>query len=122
MSTINIFLFLLLGLITGIFSGLIGIGGAIIIIPSLVLVFSMSQHMAQGTTLALMVPPIGLLAAWTYYKAGFVDLKVAALICVGFFVGGFIGARFVADIPDLLLRRIFGIVLLLAALKMIFTR
>lgn len=122
MSTINIFLFLLLGLITGIFSGLIGIGGAIIIIPSLVLMFSMSQHMAQGTTLALMVPPIGLLAAWTYYKAGFVDLKVAALICMGFFVGGFIGARFVAHIPDLLLRRIFGIVLLLAALKMIFTK
>jgi uncharacterized membrane protein YfcA len=121
-STINIFLFLLLGLITGIFSGLIGIGGAIIIIPSLVLVFSMSQHMAQGTTLALMVPPIGLLAAWTYYKAGFVDLKVAALICLGFFVGGFIGARFVTDIPDLLLKRIFGLVLLVAALKMIFTK
>lgn len=122
MSTISIFLFLLLGLITGILSGLIGIGGAIIIIPSLVLVFGMSQHMAQGTTLALMVPPIGLLAAWTYYKAGYVDLKVAALICLGFFVGGFIGARFVTDIPDLLLRRIFGIVLLLAALKMIFTK
>jgi uncharacterized membrane protein YfcA len=112
----------LLGLITGIFSGLIGIGGAIIIIPSLVLVFGMSQHMAQGTTLALMVPPIGLLAAWTYYKAGHVDFKVAALICLGFFVGGFIGARFVTDIPDLLLRRIFGLVLLLAALKMIFTK
>ena len=122
MSTISIFLFLLLGLITGIFSGLIGIGGAIIIIPSLVLVFGMSQHMAQGTTLALMVPPIGLLAAWTYYKAGFVDFKVAALICLGFFVGGFIGARFVTDIPDLLLKRIFGFVLLLAALKMILAK
>ena len=122
MSTINIFLFLLLGLITGIFSGLIGIGGAIIIIPSLVLIFGMTQHMAQGTTLALMVPPIGLLAAWTYYKAGYIDFKVAALICLGFFVGGFIGARFVADIPDLLLRRIFGVVLLLAALKMIFLK
>lgn len=122
MSTISIFLFLLLGLITGIFSGLIGIGGAIIIIPSLVLLFGMSQHTAQGTTLALMVPPIGLLAAWTYYRAGYVDLKVAALICLGFFVGGFIGARFVTDIPDLLLRRIFGVVLLLAALKMIFTK
>jgi hypothetical protein len=121
-STISIFLFLLLGLITGIFSGLIGIGGAIIIIPSLVLLFGMSQHTAQGTTLALMVPPIGLLAAWTYYRAGYVDLKVAALICLGFFVGGFIGARFVTDIPDLLLRRIFGVVLLLAALKMIFTK
>ena len=122
MSAINIFLFLLLGLITGIFSGLIGIGGAIIIIPSLVLIFGMTQHMAQGTTLALMVPPIGLLAAWTYYKAGYIDFKVAALICLGFFVGGFIGARFVADISDLLLRRIFGVVLLLAALKMIFLK
>ena len=122
MSTISIFLFLLLGLITGILSGLIGIGGAIIIIPSMVLVFGMSQHMAQGTTLALMVPPIGLLAAWTYYKAGFVDFKVAALICLGFFVGGLIGARLVGDIPDLLLKRIFGFVLLLAALKMIFTK
>ena len=122
MSNINIFLFLLLGLITGTFSGLIGIGGAIIIIPSLVLIFGMSQHMAQGTTLALMVPPIGLLAAWTYYKAGYVDFKVAALICLGFFIGGFIGARFVTDIPDLLLKRIFGLVLLLAALKMIFAK
>jgi len=118
----SIFLYLLLGLVAGIFSGLIGIGGAIIIIPSLVLVFSMSQHMAQGTTLALMIPPIGLLAAWMYYKAGYVDFKVAALICLGFFVGGFIGARFVTSIPDLLLRRIFGLVLLLAALKMIFTK
>jgi uncharacterized membrane protein YfcA len=118
----SIFLYLLLGLMTGILSGLIGIGGAIIIIPSLVLVFGMSQHMAQGTTLALMVPPIGLLAAWTYCKAGFVDFKVAALICLGFFVGAFIGARFVTDIPDLMLRRIFGFVLLLAALKMILTK
>ena len=107
---------------TGILSGLIGIGGAIIIIPSMVLVFGMSQHMAQGTTLALMVPPIGLLAAWMYYKAGYVDFKAAAFICLGFFVGGFIGARFVTDISDLLLRRIFGFVLLLAALKMIFTK
>ena len=122
MSTTNILLFLFLGLITGIFSGLIGIGGAIIIIPSLVLLFDMSQHMAQGTTLALMVPPIGLLAAWTYYKAGYVDFKIAALICLGFFVGGFIGAKFVTHIPDPPLRRIFGVVLLLAAMKMIFSK
>ena len=86
----NIFLYLLLGLIAGTFSGLIGTGGAIIIIPTLVLLFGLSQHMAQGTTLALMVPPIGLLAAWTYYKAGFVDLKIAGLICLGFFVGGWL--------------------------------
>lgn len=115
----NVTLYLLLGLITGIFSGLIGIGGAIIIIPTLVLFFGLSQHMAQGTTLALMVPPIGLLAAWTYYRAGFVDLKIAALICAGFFFGGLIGARFATEISDQLLRKIFGVVLLLASIRMI---
>ena len=115
----NVTLYLLLGLITGIFSGLIGIGGALIIIPCLVIFFDLSQHTAQGTTLALMVPPIGLLAAWTYYRAGFVDLKIAALICAGFFFGGLIGARFATEIPDQLLRKIFGIVLLLASLRMI---
>jgi uncharacterized membrane protein YfcA len=118
----NIILYLLLGLITGVFSGLIGIGGAIIIIPSLVIFFGLEQRMAQGTTLALMVPPIGLLAAWTYYKAGFVDLKISALICAGFFFGGLIGARFAVQIPDNILRKVFGFLLLVASLKMIFTK
>ena len=116
----NIPAYLLLGLVTGIFSGLIGIGGAIIIIPSLVLLFGLSQHTAQGTTLALMVPPIGLLAAWVYYKQGFVDLKIAGLVCLGFFVGGLIGAKFATKIPDDVLRKVFGLVLLAASLKMIF--
>ena len=116
----DILLFLLLGLVVGIFSGLIGIGGAIIIIPSLVLLFGLSQHTAQGTTLALMVPPIGLLAAWVYYRQGFVDLKIAGLICLGFFVGGLLGAKFAVAIPDQLLRKVFGVVLLAASLKMMF--
>lgn len=115
----NIILCLLLGLITGILSGVLGIGGAIVIIPALVFFFGLSQHTAQGTTLALMVPPIGLLAAWTYYKSGFVDLKIAALICIGFFFGGLIGAQFATEIPDQLLRKIFGVVLLLISLRMI---
>jgi len=118
----NILLFLLLGFAAGIFSGLIGIGGAIIIIPSLVLLFGLSQHTAQGTTLALMVPPIGLLAAWIYYRQGFVDLKIAGLICLGFFIGGLIGAKFATAIPDQLLRKLFGVILLLASLKMMFGR
>jgi len=118
----NIFLYLLLGLMAGVFSGLIGIGGAIIIIPALVLLFGLSQHTAQGTTLALMVPPIGLLAAWMYYKQGFVNLKIAGLICLGFFVGGLIGAKFATEIPGQILRKIFGGVLLAAALKMIFSK
>ena len=116
----NVFFYLLLGLVAGIFSGLIGIGGAIIIIPSLVLLFGLSQHTAQGTTLALMVPPIGLLAAWTYYKQGFVDFKIAGLICLGFFFGGLVGARYATDIPDDVLRKIFGVILLAASLRMIF--
>lgn len=116
----NIFFYILLGLVAGIFSGLIGIGGAIIIIPALVLLFGLSQHTAQGTTLALMVPPIGLLAAWTYYKQSFVDLKIAGLICLGFFIGGLFGAEFATEISDEILRKIFGVVLLAASLKMIF--
>ena len=116
----NVFLYLLLGLVTGIFSGLIGIGGAIIIIPSLVLLFGLSQHTAQGTTLALMVPPIGLLAAWTYYKQGFIDFKIAGLICLGFFFGGLVGAKFATEIPDDILRQIFGGRLLASSLRMIF--
>lgn len=117
---VNVLLCLLLGLVTGIFSGLVGIGGAIIIIPSLVFLFGLSQHMAQGTTLALMVPPIGLLAAWTYYQKGFVDLKIAGFICLGFFIGGLLGAKFAVGIPEQALKKIFGIVLLAASLKMIF--
>jgi uncharacterized membrane protein YfcA len=121
-AIMNIILYLLLGLVAGTFSGLIGIGGAIIIIPALVLLFGLSQHTAQGTTLALMVPPIGLLAAWVYYRQGFVDLKIAGLICLGFFVGGLIGAKFATEIPDQTLRKVFGVVLLLASLKMILSK
>jgi uncharacterized membrane protein YfcA len=115
----NIFLYVLLGVVAGIFSGLIGIGGGIIIVPAMVLLFGLSQHSAQGTTLALMVPPIGLLAAWSYYKHGLVDLKIAAFVCLGFFVGGLFGAEFANAIPDQLLRRIFGVVLLVVSVKMI---
>jgi uncharacterized membrane protein YfcA len=115
----NVFFYLLLGLIAGTFSGLIGIGGAIIIIPSLVLLFGLSQHTAQGTTLALMIPPIGLLAAWTYYKQGFVDFRIAVFICLGFFVGGLLGAKFATQIPDQILRKIFGVCLLVISLRMV---
>jgi hypothetical protein len=118
----QIFLYILLGLVAGTFSGLIGIGGGTIIVPALVFLFGLSQHLAQGTTLALLVPPIGFLAAWTYYKQGYVDLRIAALICVGFFFGGLLGAKFVTKLSDLALERVFGVALLLIALKMIFAK
>lgn len=115
----NIFLYILLGVIAGILSGLIGIGGGIIIVPALVLLFGLSQHTAQGTTLALMVPPIGLLAALAYYKQGFVDLKIAAFVCLGFFIGGLLGAKLAIGIPGVALKKIFGVVLLAVSVKMI---
>jgi uncharacterized protein len=118
----QIFLCLIVGLVAGTLSGMLGIGGGIIIVPALVFLFGLTQHQAQGTTLALMVPPIGLLAAWTYYKAGNVDLKIAGLICLGFIFGGLLGAKYANSIPEPILRKIFGFVFLVVALKMILTK
>ena len=114
--------FLLLGLLAGILSGLRGIGGGILIVPALVFVAGLTQHQAQGTTLALMVPPIGLLAAGTYYKQGNVDFKIAGLICLGFFVGGLLGAKLATANNAVLLKKLFGAALLVTALKMILTK
>jgi uncharacterized membrane protein YfcA len=121
-NPMDIFLLLLVGLAAGVLSGLLGIGGGILIVPCLVFMFGLSQHAAQGTTLALMVPPIGLLAAWTYYKQGNVDIRMAALICLGFFFGGLVGAKFATLINATLLRKLFGVALLATALKMILGR
>jgi uncharacterized membrane protein YfcA len=112
------FLLCLLGAFAGIFSGLIGIGGGIIIVPALIYAFGLSQHQAQGTTLMLLVPPIGALAAWTYYKQGYVDLKIAGFICLGFFLGGLLGAKAAIFIPDAILRKVFSVVMILIGLKM----
>jgi uncharacterized membrane protein YfcA len=112
--------YIALGLVAGILSGMIGIGGGILIVPVLVYIFGFTQHTAQGTTLALMIPPIGILAVLEYYKAGNVDIKVAALVCLGFVFGGFLGAKLAINIPDDTLKRIFGVILLLISLKMIF--
>ncbi|HBU68900.1 MAG TPA: permease [Elusimicrobia bacterium] len=118
----EIFLLVLLGFAAGSLSGLVGIGGGVVIIPALVYFFGFSQLKAQGTTIALMVPPIGILAALVYYKNGFVDLKVAALICAGFVVGGLLGANIVTGLTNELVRKIFGIFLLIISLKMIFVK
>ena len=116
---LNILGYVLLGLFAGTASGILGIGGAIIMIPVLVYFCHLGQHQAQGTTLALMVPPIGLLAALKYYREGWVDLKIAGFICLGFFVGGLLGANVAAIIPDLPLKRIFGVVLFAVSIRMI---
>ena len=116
---VNILLYVIVGLTAGTLSGLIGIGGGIIIVPALIYMFGLTPHTAQGTTLALMVPPIGLLAALTYYKHGYVDIQIAAFICMGFFVGGLLGANIASVLPDVTLKRIFGFIMLIVSVKMI---
>ncbi len=113
-------LYVILGLVAGIFGGFFGIGGAIIVIPALVYIFCLTQHAAQGTTLAFMVAPVGLLAALRYYQNGNVNLSIAIFICLGFFVGGFIGGHFVQYVPGPLLKKMFGILLFFISMQMMF--
>jgi uncharacterized membrane protein YfcA len=112
-------LFVLLGLAVGVFSGLIGVGGGIVLVPALILLFGFPQHMAQGTSLLMLVPPVGILAAYTYWKNGMADVRVAGLLCAGFVLGGLLGAKLAVGLPEALLRRIFGAVLLAISLKML---
>ena len=113
---------LILGLIAGSFSGLIGLGGGVILVPALVLLFGFSQHAAQGTTLALMVPPIGILAAYSYYKSGHVDIGVAALVCIGFFIGGYFGAKLAVYMPKEMLQKVFSITIIILGIYMFFKK
>ncbi|PIU52054.1 permease [Candidatus Desantisbacteria bacterium CG07_land_8_20_14_0_80_39_15] len=110
--------YIILGLTAGVLSGFMGIGGGVIIIPILVYVFGLTQIQAQGTSLAALLPPIGLLAFLRYYYSGNADLKVGLLIAAGFFFGGLLGAIFAQPVPDVLLKRIFGIFLLIIAVRM----
>lgn len=112
--------YLIIGLGAGIFSGLLGIGGGVIVVAALVFFFGFSQHMAQGTSLAMLIPPIGILAVLTYFKQGYVDIKVAVLLCVGFVLGGLLGAKIAIGLPKEILTKVFGVGLLLIAVKMIF--
>jgi uncharacterized protein len=118
----TIFAYILLGIAAGFLSGLIGIGGGIIIVPVLVFLFGFSQYTAQGTTLTLFIPPIGIMAAITYYRHGYVDMKAAGFICIGFVLGGMLGAGLATNLPRIVLERIFGVSLLLISLKMLFSK
>ena len=115
----QIILYVVLGLAAGILSGVIGIGGGVLIVPALVFLFGFTQQQAQGTTLALLVPPIGLLAAWTYYQHGLVNIRVAVFIAVGFILGSLYGARFAVGISNSTLERFFGAIIILIGLKMV---
>lgn len=113
------FIVILIGLAGGTASGLLGIGGAVIMIPALVLIAGFDQHTAQGTTLCAMVPPIGLLAAIEYYRAGYADIKIAVIISAAFIIGAYFGSKVAITISPYLLKKVFGFVLLAISIKII---
>ncbi|OHD55141.1 MAG: permease [Spirochaetes bacterium GWF1_51_8] len=117
---IQIIGFVALGLGAGVLSGMLGVGGAVFVIPALVMFYGFDQRLAQGTTLMMMVPPIGLLAALEYNREGFVDLRAALIMAAFFFVGGYIGSKFALKIDPLTLRRVFAVFLVMIAVRMWF--
>ena len=100
--------FLVTGLLAGVFSGVVGLGGGIILVPALVYFFGFQQHMAQGTTLAMMLPPIGILAVWHYYQHGQIHVKAATWLVLGFVFGGYFGAKIALWIPAYWMKKMFS--------------
>jgi uncharacterized membrane protein YfcA len=113
---------LLIGLLVGVVSGVVGIGGGILFVPALVWLAGMSQHKAQGTSLGALLAPVGILAFMEYYRKGNADLKVALLLAVGFLIGGYFGAVGAQHIPDLWLRRVFAVTMIAVGGRMWFSR
>ena len=110
---------IIIGLLAGILSGLVGVGGGILMIPLLIIFLGLTQHQAQGTALFAMLPPIGILAAINYYKEGFVKWEYAIVIAFTFVIGGYLGSKLSLSLPPQMVRRIFGVIMLLGAIKLI---
>lgn len=111
-----------LGMATGILAGMVGVGGGIIIVPALVYFFGMDQHTAQGTSLAVLLPPTGLFAFIQYYRAGHVDVKFAVLIIIGLLIGGWIGGGWAQHVSGPALRKGFAVLMVVAAARMFFQK
>ena len=122
MSIPTVILLIIIGLLAGLLSGLVGVGGGILMIPLLVIFLGFTQHQAQGTALFAMLPPIGILAAINYYKEGFVKWEYATVIALTFVVGGYFGSKLSINLPDQIVRRFFAFVMLIAAIKILFSR
>ena len=122
MSITHLIILIIVGILSGLLAGIFGVGGAIIVIPALVFILGFSQHDAQGTSLAFMLPPVGILATWNYWKEGHVNWKIALILSLTFVVGSYLGSHFSINMSDKLLRRLFGILMILVAIKMIFSK
>lgn len=115
----TILILLCIGLAAGILSGMVGVGGGLIIVPALVYFMAMGQHEAQGTSLAVLLLPAGFFAVYNYYQAGYVDVKTTLIIASTFVIGGFIGSKIAINIDQQMVKRIFGVFMLLVAIKML---
>ena len=122
MSITHLIILIVIGIISGLLAGVFGIGGAIIVIPALVFILGLSQHEAQGTSLAFMLPPVGILATWNYWKEGHVNWKIALVLSLTFVIGAYFGSQFSVNISDKMLRKVFGVLLMVMAFKMIFSK
>ena len=119
MDTNTILLLILVGLLAGTMSGLVGIGGGVIVVPCLVLILGFTQHQAQGTSLGLLLLPVGILAVLNYYRAGNIDLRAVGIMCLAFVAGGWIGSKIALSLPQETVKKIFAIVLFYTAFKML---
>lgn len=112
----------MIGVLVGIVSGIVGIGGGILFIPALIWFFGMNQHKAQGTSLGALLAPVGIFAFFEYYRKGNADLRIALLLAAGFLVGGYFGAVGAQYISELWLRRVFAVMLVVIGARMFFTK
>jgi uncharacterized membrane protein YfcA len=121
MDMTTILLLIIIGLVAGTLGGMVGLGGGIILIPALILIMKLDQQTAQGTSIAIMLPPIGLFAVYNYYKAGYVNMKYAFVIAMAFMVGGYFGSSLALKLSPDVMRKVFSVVLVVIAIKMFFS-
>lgn len=110
----------IVGILAGLLSGMVGIGGGIVVVPALVFFFGFSQKMAQGTSLALLLPPIGILSVLAYHRAGNVRWDVVLILVIAFLVGSYFGAKFINRMNDQLVKKLFAIFMIVVAVKYLF--
>ncbi|MFN8243599.1 MAG: sulfite exporter TauE/SafE family protein [Ferruginibacter sp.] len=116
----TILVLVLIGIGAGLLSGLVGVGGGIIIVPALVFILGFSQKMAQGTSLGILLLPVGILGVWQFYKQGYIDLNAVWIISLAFLVGSYFGSRFALSLPQETVKKIFATIMMLIAIKMLF--
>lgn len=118
----TVILLIIVGLLAGMLSGFVGVGGGIIMVPALVWLLGYSQHQAQGTSLGVLMLPVVFLAVRNYWKQGMIDWKVVMVIAVAFVAGGYLGSKGALSLPADTVKRVFGVVLLVVAIKLILNK